>query len=276
MKIPFTKMHGLGNDYIYIDCFKTPVEALPDLPALAARLSCRRFSVGADGLVLILPSDAADARMRMFNADGSEGLMCGNAIRCVGKYLYERGLISPDTREITVETASGIKSLSLAVEAGRVDAVVTAVTVDMGVAEVGDEVICMTGGKHYHLIPVSVGNPHAVCFVDDVSSVDVETAGAFLSASVEGGVNVEFLERIDKTTLRMRVYERGSGVTLACGTGACASVAAAVSRGICPFDTPVTVLLDGGALTVIHTEGGMTFLIGGAEFAFDGVWEGEV
>ena len=236
MKIPFTKMHGLGNDYIYIDCFATPVETLPDLSTLAACLSLRRFSVGSDGLVLILPSDKATARMRMFNADGSEGLMCGNAIRCVGKYLYERGLISPDTREITVQTA----------------------------------------GKHYRLIPVSVGNPHWVCFAEDLSAVDVVSEGAFLSSAPEGGVNVEFVEIVDETTLRMRVYERGSGVTLACGTGACASVAAAVSRGICSPDTPITVLLDGGALTVIHCEGGTTYMLGGAEFAYDGVWEGEI
>ena len=272
MKIPFTKMHGLGNDYIYIDCFKTPVDTLPDLPTLADRLSCRRFSVGADGLVLILPSDVADARMRMFNADGSEGLMCGNAIRCVGKYLYERGLISPDTREITVETGSGIKALSLSVKDGKVDSV----TVDMGCAEAGDEVICLTAGKHYRLIPVSVGNPHRVCFVDDLSDVNVETEGGMLSAAAEGGVNVEFAEKLDEVTLRMRVFERGSGVTLACGTGACAAVVAAVSRGICPPNTPVTVLLDGGALTVICTDGGTAYMIGGAEFVYDGIWTGEM
>lgn len=276
MKIPFTKMHGLGNDYIYIDCFATPVETLPDPAKLAARLSPRRTSVGADGLVLILPSDKADARMRMFNADGSEGLMCGNAIRCVGKYLYERGLIPPDAREITVETASGIKELSLSVRDGKVGAVVTAVTVDMGVAEVADEIVVETVGKQYHVIPVSVGNPHWVCFTEDLAAVDVETEGAWLSSAVEGGVNVEFVERIDENTLRMRVFERGSGVTLACGTGACASVAAAVSRGICPANTPVTVLLDGGALTVISGEGGRMLMIGGAEFVYDGVWKGEI
>ena len=272
MKIPFTKMHGLGNDYIYIDCFATPVETLPDLSTLAARLSLRRFSVGADGLVLILPSDKATARMRMFNADGSEGLMCGNAIRCVGKYLYERGLISPDTREITVETGSGIRSLSLSVRY----CVVNSVTVDMGVVEVSEEITVQTAGKHYRLIPVSVGNPHWVCFAEELSAVDVVAEGAFLSSAPEGGVNVEFVEIVDETTLRMRVFERGSGVTLACGTGACASVAAAVSRGICPPDTPITVLLDGGALTVIHSEGGTTYMLGGAEFAYDGVWEGEI
>ena len=276
MKIPFTKMHGLGNDYIYIDCFKTPVETLPDLPTLAAHLSPRRTSVGADGLVLILPSEVADARMRMFNADGSEGMMCGNAIRCVGKYLYERGLISPDAREITVETASGIKELSLSVRDGKVDAVVTAVTVDMGVAEVADEIVVEAAGKQYHTIPVSVGNPHWVCFTENLTAVDVVTEGARLSSAVEGGVNVEFVERIDESTLRMRVFERGSGVTLACGTGACASVAAAVSRGMCPVNTPVTVLLDGGALTVILGEGGTMVMIGGAEFVYDGVWEGDI
>ena len=272
MKLPFTNMHGLGNDYIYIDCFQTPVETLPDLPTLTACLSCRRFSVGADGLVLILPSDKATARMRMFNADGSEGLMCGNAIRCVGKYLYERGLIPQNAREITIETASGIRSLSLSVKAGKVDSV----SVDMGVVEVSDEIAVETAGKHYHLMPVSVGNPHWVCFVEDLAAVDVVSEGAFLSSAPEGGVNVEFVDVVDETTLRMRVYERGSGVTLACGTGACATVAAAVARGICPPDTPITVLLDGGALTVIHTTGGTTFMIGGAEFAYDGVWEGEI
>ena len=277
MKIPFTKMHGLGNDYIYIDCFKTPVDTLPDPSALSARLSPRRFSVGADGLVLILPSDKATARMRMFNADGSEGLMCGNAIRCVGKYLYERGLVAPDARELTVETAGGIKALSLSVRNGKVDSV----TVDMGSPDYGDaETILYTKRTHYHLIPVSVGNPHEVCFVEDLSAIDVEAEGALLSASREGGVNVEFVERVDKTTLRMRVFERGSGVTLACGTGACATVAAAVSRGICPPDTPITVLLDGGALTVIHALDGARFgrllMIGGAEFVYDGVWEGEI
>ena len=270
MKIPFTKMHGLGNDYVYIDCFATPVESLPDLPTLAARLSNRRFSVGADGLVLILPSDKATARMRMFNADGSEGLMCGNAIRCVGKYLYERGLISPDTREITVETGSGIKELSLSVKDGVVDSV----TVDMGVVTIGEIHTIDAMGQSYPLLPVSVGNPHAVCFVENLSDVDVESVGGVLSASVAGGVNVEFVEIVDEQTLRMRVFERGSGVTLACGTGACATVAAAVYRGICPSNTPITVILDGGALTVIHTPGGTTHMIGGAELAFDGAVEG--
>ena len=274
MKIPFTKMHGLGNDYVYIDCFATPVDTLPDPHELAARLSNRRFSVGGDGLVLILPSDVATARMRMFNADGSEGLMCGNAIRCVGKYLFERGLISPDTREITIETGSGIKALSLSVEDGTVGAVVTAVTVDMGTVTVGEPYTATAPGQSYTLLPVSVGNPHAVCFADDLAAVDVESAGRVLSASVAGGVNVEFVELINESMIRMRVYERGSGVTLACGTGACASVAAAVAKGYCPAATPVTVLLDGGALTVIHTPGGTTHMIGGAEFAFDGVVEG--
>lgn len=272
MKIPFTKMQGLGNDYIYIDCFKTSVDTLPDPAKLAARLSHRRFSVGADGLVLILPSDKATARMRMFNADGSEGLMCGNAIRCVGKYLYERELISPDTREITIETGSGIRSLSLSVR----DGVVNSVTVDMGTAEVSEEITAQTAGKNYRLIPVSVGNPHWVCFVDDLADVDVEAEGAILSSTPEGGVNVEFVEILDDLTLRMRVFERGSGVTLACGTGACASVAAAVAKGYCPANTPVTVLLDGGALTVIHTPDAITHMIGGAELIYDGVWEGVI
>ena len=198
--------------------------------------------------------------------------MLFRSIRCVGKYLYERGLISPDTREVTVETGSGIRSLSLSVR----DGVVNSVTVDMGAVEVSEEITAQTAGKHYRLIPVSVGNPHWVCFVDDLADVDVEAEGAILSSTPEGGVNVEFAEAVDETTLRMRVFERGSGVTLACGTGACASVAAAVSLGICPPDTPITVLLDGGALTVIHTNSGPIYMIGGAEFVFDGVWEGVI
>jgi diaminopimelate epimerase len=146
----------------------------------------------------------------------------------------------------------------------------------MGVVEVSEEITVQTAGKHYRLIPVSVGNPHWVCFAEDLSAVDVVSEGSILSSVPEGGVNVEFVEVVDETTLRMRVFERGSGVTLACGTGACASVAAAVSRGICPPDTPVTVLLDGGALTVIHSEGGTTYMLGGAEFVYDGVWAGEI
>lgn len=273
MKIPFTKMHGLGNDYIYIDCFAVPFDTLPDPSGLAVRMSSRRFAVGADGLVLILPSSVADARMRMFNADGSEGLMCGNAIRCVGKYLYERGYISPERRELTVESGSGIKCLLLEIAEGAV----RSVTVDMGQAVVGDTYTASAMGAYYPLLPVSVGNPHAVCFLSDVgatlSDVDVATVGAVLSATVAGGVNVEFAEAVDGTTLRMRVCERGSGVTLACGTGACATVAAAVHRGLCPPDTPVTVLLDGGALTVTVTADGTAVMTGPATHAFDGVWE---
>ena len=200
--------------------------------------------------------------------------MCGNAIRCVGKYLFERGLIPADTREITVETGSGIKALSLSVKDGTVGAVVTAVTVDMGTVTVDDPYTATALGQSYTLLPVSVGNPHAVCFAKDLAAVDVESVGRVLSASVAGGVNVEFVELINESMIRMRVYERGSGVTLACGTGACASVAAAVAKGYCPANTPVTVLLDGGALTVIHSPSGTTYMIGGAEFAFDGVAEG--
>ena len=270
VKIPFTKMHGLGNDYIYIDGFKTPAETLPDPAALAVRLSPRRFSVGADGLVLILPSKVAHARMHMFNADGSEGLMCGNAIRCVGKYLYERGLVSPDTRALTVETAAGIKTLALTVEAGEV----IRVTVDMGEAFVSDgEDVVLAAGKEYRLIPVSVGNPHGVIFVEATTEEEIFAVGPTLSESRPGGINVELAEVLDATHVRMRVYERGSGVTLACGTGACAVVAAAVARGLCPADTPVTVSLYGGDLTVTSASDGRLFMAGPAAFAYDGVAE---
>ncbi len=276
MKLPFTKMHAAGNDYIYVNGFETVV---PD-PAEAARtLSRRHFSVGSDGLVLILPSETADARMRMFNADGSEGLMCGNAIRCVGKYLYDRGLVSPERRELTIETASGDKQLLLHIENG----VVTAVTVDMGEVTVAAEDVLMetpatpaADAVRWRLRPVSVGNPHAVTFLRDLDRVDIAGVGWMLSAPSEqfpDGVNVEFATLTDSCVLRMRVCERGTGVTLACGTGACAAAAAAVATGRCPLDTDITLHLDGGAITVRIREDNHALMTGGATFVFDGVTE---
>ncbi len=271
MKLPFTKMQGAGNDYIYINGFET---AVSDPATLARLLSRRRFSVGSDGLVLILPPDnpaVADAKMRMFNADGSEGLMCGNAIRCVGKFLYERGLVASNRTNLTIETASGHKHLALNITDGSVHSV----QVDMGQVVVAAGDVTLTAGEHTRAFrPVSVGNPHAVTFLRDLDTVDVAGEGACLSApsaTFPDGVNVEFAALIDSCVLQMRVCERGTGVTLACGTGACATAAAAVATGRCPSDTDVVIRLDGGDLTVRITEDGRALMTGPAVFVFDGV-----
>ncbi len=276
MKLPFTKMHAAGNDYIYVNGFETTVS---DPAATARVLSRRHFSVGSDGLVLILPpeSSAADARMRMFNADGSEGLMCGNAIRCVGKYLYERGMVPPDRRTADIETASGLKHLLLDVS----DGIVQTVQVDMGLVAVAEEDVVLTtpatpsaDAAAWRLRPVSVGNPHAVTFLRDLDRVDVAAVGGVLSAPsavFPDGVNVEFAALLDSCVLRMRVCERGTGVTLACGTGACATAAAAVATGRCPLDADLTIRLDGGDITVRITPDGHALMTGGATFVFDGV-----
>ncbi len=278
MKLPFTKMHAAGNDYIYVNGFETTV---PNPSEVARTLSRHHFSVGSDGLVLILPPDApdADARMQMFNADGSEGLMCGNAIRCVGKYLYERGMVPPDRTTLTIETASGRKYLLLNVA----DGVVQTVQVDMGLVTVADGDVVLTtpatpaaDETAWCLRPVSVGNPHGVTFLRDLDRVDVAGTGAILSAPSEAfpdGVNVEFAALLDSCVLRMRVCERGTGVTLACGTGACATAAAAVATGRCPENADITIRLDGGDITVRITEDGHALMTGGATYAFDGVVE---
>lgn len=253
MDIPFVKMHGCGNDYIYI----RHNGQLPfDPSALAVKLSDRRKSIGGDGIILIGPSDVADASMRIFNTDGSEGKMCGNGIRCVGKYLYDRYLTTKTT--LTVETASGIKTLHLKVRDGKVDAV----TVDMGKADVtlaGERAVAVplaVGGKTYTVTCVSMGNPHCVVFCDDLSSIDLAAVGpAFEKAPVfSDGVNTEFVQVTNKTTLKMRVWERGSGETAACGTGACAAAVAAVENGHCEKNTDITVRLCGGDLTVRVTD----------------------
>ncbi len=279
MKLAFTKMQALGNDYIYVNGFETTVE---DPAAVAKTLSRHHFSVGGDGLVLILPPDdptVAVARMRMFNADGSEGLMCGNAIRCVGKFLYERGYLSPDCHHPVIETASGLKYLTLNVT----DGIVESVQVDMGPVVVAEEdVVLVTPATPvadevaWRLRPVSVGNPHAVTFLRDVDRVEVAATGGILSkpsATFPDGVNVEFATLIDSGVVRMRVCERGTGVTLACGTGACATAAAAVATARCPIDTDITIRLDGGDLVVRITPDGRALMTGAAVFVYDGVTE---
>ena len=270
----FTKMHGIGNDYIYFDGAK---EQISDPGALAIRLSDRHFSVGGDGIVLILPSDVADVRMRMWNADGSEGKMCGNAIRCVGKYAYERGLCVKDV--IRVETASGIKTLYLNIKNG----VVESVRVDMGapilenakipVAYEGSNLAVPVTTKFSNkpLTCVSMGNPHAVLYIDGIAALDLPKIGPMYERHpmFPEGVNTEFVEVIDRNTLNMRVWERGSGETLACGTGACAVAVASVLNGFCPRGEEITVRLIGGELSIRWDEE-TVWMTGPASFAFEG------
>ena len=277
MGLKFTKMHGCGNDYIYFNCFETPVEH-PE--ALAVRISDRHFGVGGDGIVLICPSDKADAKMRMFNIDGSEGKMCGNAIRCVGKYLYDNGI--KRRNPLTIDTLSGIKTLRLNSGAdGKVDSV----QVDMGKAILKPEEIPVRldgetiasrpvtiGGKDYQITCVSMGNPHCVVFTDtDVAELPLEKIGPKFEFDplFPERVNTEFINVIDKNTLKMRVWERGSGETLACGTGACASVVAACLNGFCEKNTDVTVRLVGGELVIRYTDEAVT-MTGPATVAFTG------
>ena len=277
MGLKFTKMHGCGNDYIYFNCFETPVENPEEL---AVRISDRHFGVGGDGIVLICPSDKADAKMRMFNIDGSEGKMCGNAIRCVGKYLYDNGI--KRCNPLKIDTLSGIKTLSLNVGAdGKVDSV----RVDMGKAILkpeeipvkldGETVVARPvtiDGKEYKITCVSMGNPHCVVFTDtDVSELPLEVIGPKFEFDplFPERVNTEFINVVDKNTLKMRVWERGSGETLACGTGACASVVAACLNGFCKKDTDITVRLVGGELVIRYTDEAVT-MTGPATVAFTG------
>ena len=250
----FTKMNGIGNDYIYINGFEEKVD---DPSALAIKLSDRHFSVGSDGVIIILPSKVADFRMRMFNADGSEGKMCGNGTRCVAKYVYEKGLT--DKTRVTLETLAGIKTLDMDIE----DGVVKSVSVQMGKADFkasdvpvifgGDEMVSQKLSLEcgeWVITCVSMGNPHCVTFVNDTKSLDLEKIGPQFEHNpiFPERVNTEFIKVIDDATLEMRVWERGSGETLACGTGACASVAAAVKNGICEMNKEITVKLLGGDL----------------------------
>lgn len=276
MKI--TKMQGLGNDYIYIDCTKTEV---PEPEALARRISDRHFGVGSDGLVLILPCPEADFRMRMFNADGSESEMCGNASRCVAKYIHDRGL--SDKEEIRLMTGAGLIGLKLNVKDGKTESV----RVDMGepvlegkkipVNVEGNPVVSApvkAKGQEFRMTCVSMGNPHAVIFVDDADSFDVHGVGARIETDplFPRRTNVEFATVKDRTHLRMRVWERGSGETMACGTGACATLVASVLNGLC--DRKATLELNGGPLTVEwDPETNHVFQEGPAEFVFDCEYE---
>ena len=241
----FTKMHGLGNDYLYY------YGELEHPEELSIRLSDRHFGIGSDGIITISPSSIADFKMRIFNADGSEAKMCSNGISCLGKYVYEKGYTEKEN--LKIETLSGIRSLRLITLGTKVNAVM----VDMGKSDVREPVTLSLGEDKITCTPVSMGNPHAVIFVKDAENAPLTSIGAKLEKHVffPEGVNVEFVEQIERNVLRMRVWERGSGITMACGTGACAAVAAAVAAGICPLEEEVSVLLDGGKLQIlVHTD----------------------
>lgn len=277
----FTKMHGIGNDYIYFNCLDNDIS---DPNGLSIALSDRHFGVGGDGIVMIMRSKVADFRMRMFNADGSEGKMCGNATRCIGKYVYEKGLT--DKTEITLETLGGIKQLELNVADGKV----VSVKVNMGKAVLepekipvlldGDKIVGRETlvGVNKHLITcVSMGNPHCVIFTENIDSLDLEKIGPKYENDpiFPERVNTEFVEIIDKNTLKMRVWERGSGETWACGTGASAVCVAAVLNGFASYDSDVTIKLRGGDLVINYKKDGTVYMTGPAAFVFEGETEKE-
>jgi len=272
----FTKMHGCGNDYIYFNCFDVEINLSQ---SLIVQLSNRHTGIGGDGVVLILRSNVADAKMKMFNLDGSEGNMCGNAIRCVAKYLYDNGIVKKE--EMKIETKSGIKELNLFIKNG----LVYSVKVNMGRAELAPEKIPVKlkgkkiiakpvtiGGKKYSITCVSMGNPHAVNFVKNVAKLDLQKIGPMFENNplFPEKVNTEFVELAGKNNLKMRVWERGSGETQACGTGACAVAVAAVLNGHCDKDTDIKVQLPGGELIVKYTDEAV-FMTGNCEKVFEGV-----
>lgn len=271
----FTKMQGLGNDYVYVNCFKETIENPPEM---AKKVSNRNFGIGSDGLIMINPSDVADFEMEMYNADGSRSEMCGNGIRCVGKYVYDYGLTEKE--HISVETLAGIKYLDLTVEDGKVKLV----KVDMGSPELvpenipivadGNRVIdepINVNGTEYRMTGVSMGNPHAVVYVEDVKGLDIEKIGpAFENHErFPNRVNTEFVKVLDRNTVEMRVWERGSGETMACGTGACAVAVACILNGL--TEDKVTVKLLGGDLQIEwDKEADKVYMTGPAEVSFDG------
>lgn len=273
----FTKMHGAGNDYVYVNCLE---ETVSDPEAVARFVSDRHFGIGSDGLILIKPSRTADFEMDMYNSDGSRGAMCGNGIRCVAKYVYDYGLT--DKTDITIDTQSGVRHLKLTVEDGRVQLV----RVDMGLPELNagqipivsehpqviDEPIEVEGVT-YRMTGVSMGNPHAVVYLDDVKGLEIGKVGPSFEhhPCFPDRVNVEFVHVLDEHTIEMRVWERGAGETLACGTGACAAAVASILNGYVRGDEEVTVHLLGGTLQILWDRKKDTvFMTGPAVAVFDG------
>ena len=270
-------MHGCGNDYVYVNCMEKEV---PNPGAVSEYVSHRRFGIGSDGLILIMPSDKADFRMRMFNADGTEAEMCGNAARCVGKYLYDHGMT--DKTELTLETLAGVKRIYLTVAHGRV----TSVKVDMGEPRLlpGDLPVLLPGdrvvaqpievcGHRFSMTCVSMGNPHAVIFLDDLQAYDLHAIGRAIEHHelFPRRTNVEFVKVLAPDVLQMRVWERGAGETLACGTGACASLVAAVLND--RSRRAATLRLVGGDLQIEWDEtSNHVFMTGDAVTVFEGTW----
>lgn len=260
----FTKMQGLGNDYVYLNCtFGEPA----DLSQLAKNISDRHYGVGSDGLICVCASKEADFRMRMFNSDGSEGEMCGNGIRCLGKYVYDKGLTN--STSITVETLGGLKTLRLHVQDGKV----LEVTVDMGKPEILPERKISITEKHYTVIPISMGNPHAVVFCNEIQNLDLMALGPIFENHpiFPQRTNTEFVKVLNESKISMRVWERGSGETLACGTGACAAMVAAVQTGRLQR-RPTVVQLLGGDLSIDWANDGHVYMTGPAVTVFEGEW----
>ncbi len=273
----FTKMQGLGNDYVYVNCVEQKLEHASEI---AVQVSDRHFGIGSDGLILINSSDVADFEMEMYNADGSRGEMCGNGIRCVGKYVYDYGLT--DKTQIPIETLAGIKYLDLLVEDGKVKQV----KVNMGspllkpeeipIALEGESVVdepIVVDGTEYRMTGVGMGNPHTVVFMDDVEHLEIEKVGPLFEnhTCFPNRVNTEFVKVIDRKHVQMRVWERGSGETLACGTGACAVAVACILNGLTEEDLTVTLL--GGDLQIYWNKKENTvYMSGPAEVVFDGEW----
>ena len=275
----FTKMQGAGNDYVYVDCTQNE---LKNASEVAVAVSDRHFGIGSDGLILICPSDHGDCRMRMFNADGSEGEMCGNAIRCVGKYLYDKGIIKKEY--MTIETAVGVKSLLLYIRNGKANTI----SVGMGKADLDTKSLPTTlpgstiinrpvdiADGNYNITCASVGNPHCVTVVEDVDSLKLEAIGPAFEhhANFPERINTEFVQVVDAAHLKMRVWERGSGETWACGTGTCATVAALTELGICPAGQDIHVQLRGGELVIRVLPGRQLLMTGSAVTVYEGVAE---
>ena len=273
----FTKMQGIGNDYVYVNCFE---ETVKDPAAVARYVSDRHFGIGSDGLILIKPSDIADCEMDMYNLDGSQGAMCGNGIRCVAKYVYDYGIVKKEN--ISVSTKSGIKYLDLTVRDGKV----ALVRVNMGspvltasqipVVSSTEEMInapLKVNGETYYITAVSMGNPHAIVYMADVDHLDIGEIGPYFEnhMAFPDRVNTEFVEVLDDHTLKMRVWERGSGETLACGTGACAVAVASILNGHVDGEKPVTVELLGGDLEIFwDRQENLVYMTGPAATVFDG------
>lgn len=273
----FTKMQGIGNDYVYVNCFE---ETVKDPAAVARYVSDRHFGIGSDGLILIKPSDIADCEMDMYNLDGSQGAMCGNGIRCVAKYVYDYDIVKKEN--ISVSTKSGIKYLDLTVRDGKV----ALVRVNMGspvltasqipVVSSTEEMInapLKVNGETYYITAVSMGNPHAIVYMTDVDHLDIGEIGPYFEnhMAFPDRVNTEFVEVLDDHTLKMRVWERGSGETLACGTGACAVAVASILNGHVDGEKPVTVKLLGGDLEIFwDRQENLVYMTGPAATVFDG------